>query len=351
MSSNNFALTTLSQHPEYFEEVIHLIEEGFHYNESHHYEKDFAPLVDPSNFENCFLYIDQESNSVAAHLAVCIRTLIKNEIETKVALIGGIVTSKNYRGKNLFKDLMNYVLHKYGEQVSLFVLWSDLEGLYEKFFFYRTGGIIETGKKDLSSSERPGGYEKTKFSALSENDFKTITLLYHDFNEKYFFTVKREEKDWSIIKEMSSIDLYLKRNKNDEIQKYFCINKGRDLTNIIHEISCLNLTEYASLLKELEVYKVWLPETESDKINSVEVFYTAFLKLGNIELLNNFLGKISKNELSLKEINSDKVRFEFQEKAYNISCKEFLQYLFGPNPLEEFKNYKLSLYIAGADSI
>ena len=62
MNSNNLSLTTLSENPEYFEEVIKLIEEGFHYSESHHYEKDFAPLVDPLNFENCFIYIDKENS-------------------------------------------------------------------------------------------------------------------------------------------------------------------------------------------------------------------------------------------------------------------------------------------------
>ncbi|RPJ76379.1 MAG: GNAT family N-acetyltransferase, partial [Alphaproteobacteria bacterium] len=231
MTSNNFALTTLAQNPEYFEEVIGLIEEGFHYNESFHYEKDFAPLVDPLNFENCFLYIDKETNTVAAHLAVCIRTLVKDEIETQVALVGGIVTSKKHRGKKLFGNLMNHALSTYENKVSLYILWSDLEVIYEKFFFYRTGGIIETGKGNLSSSEKPAGYGKTKFASLTEKDFDRVRFLYQTFNEKYFFTLKRGERDWAIIKDMNSIDLYIKKNHLGEIIKYFCINKGRDLTN------------------------------------------------------------------------------------------------------------------------
>ena len=350
MNSNNLSLTTLSENPEYFEEVIKLIEEGFHYSESHHYEKDFAPLVDPLNFENCFIYIDKENNSVAAHLAVCIRTLIKNDCETKVALLGGIVTNKKYRNKGLFKNLMEYVLHTYETKVSLFILWSDLEGLYERFNFFRTGGVLETGKKNLSSNERPSGYEKTKFSLLSEKDFNRITHLYTAFNQKYFFTVKRDEKDWSIIKDMNSIDLFIKRNSSCEIQKYFCINKGRDLTNIIHEVSCVDLTEYMSTLKELSDYRLWLPETEIENITSKEIFYTAFMKLGDKNLLNMFLDKISKKQLIIKEISSNVV-FEYQDKSYNVSDKEFLQYLFGPRPLTEFISFKLSLYIAGVDSI
>lgn len=351
MTVNNFVLTTLSSNPEYFEEVIRLIEEEFHYSENQSFEMDFSPLVDPLNFENCFLYIDNETNKVAAHLAVCIRTLVKGNIETKIAMIGGIVTSKKHRNKNLFKNLMDHAILTYESQVSLFILWSDIEGLYERFSFYRSGGIIETGKRNLSASERPGGYEKTKFKNLSVKDYEKIINLYHSFNEQYFFTIKRTEKDWSIIREMTSIDLYIKRNRDDDIVKYFCINKGRDLTNIIHEISSLNLIEYSLLLKDLEGYKVWLPETELDKTNSREIFYTAFMRLGNKTLLNDFLGKVSDNRLSIAEINPETLSFNFKAKTINSTSKEFLHFLFGPNPLEEFASFKLSLYIAGADSI
>lgn len=351
MNTNNFALTTLSSNPEYFEDVIKLIEEEFHYSSDNQYEKDFAPLVNPLNFENCYLYIDRESNTLAAHLAVCLRTMIKDEAEIKVALIGGIVTNKKYRGKNLFKNLMDYSLAQYQDKVALFILWSDLENLYEKFNFYRTGGLIETGVRNFSSSERPGGYEKTKFSSLSEKDFEAITNLYKNFNEKYFFTMKRDNKDWSIIREMSSIDLYIKKNSMGSIEKYFCINKGRDLTNIIHEISCLNQNEYTQLISDLETYKIWLPETEESKLSSREIFYTAFIKLGNITLLNKFLAKISSNQLKIDKMENSSIEFSFKNESFTASEKDFLQYLFGPKPLQEFAHFGLSMYIAGCDSI
>ena len=351
MTLNNFALTTLSQNPEYFEEVISLIEEEFHYSEEYSYEKDFAPLVDPLNFENCYFYIDRDTNTVAAHLAICIRTLINADVEIKVALIGGIVTHKKYRGKNLFKNLMNHVIQNHLDEVALFILWSDLEGLYEKFSFYRTGGLIETGKRNFSASERPSGYEKTKFSLLSDKEFKTIVKLYHSFNEKHFFTVKREDKDWSIIRDMNSIDLYVKRNSANEIERYFCLNKGRDLSNIIHEVSCRKIEDFKSLLKELENFKVWLPETEVENTFNKEIFYTAFMKIGSMKLLNEFLKKISNNELVITKLEVELVSFLFKGKSYDVSAKDFLQYLFGPKPLEEFSSYKLSLYIAGTDSI
>ena len=351
MTSNNFALTTLSQNPEYFEEIIRLIEEEFHYSDEYSFEKDFAPLVNPLNFENCYFYIDRKTNTVISHLAICIRTLVKQDSKIKIAMIGGIVTHKKYRGIHLFKSLMEHVLQSHQEGVALFILWSDLEGLYEKFHFYRTGGLIECGKRNFSASERPSGYQKSKFSTLTEKEFKSIVHLYSAFNEKHFFTVKRDDKDWSIIKDMNSIDLYIKKNTSGEIEKYFCINKGRDLTNIIHEISCEKIEDYHLLLKELGSFKLWLPETEIEEINDREIFYTAFMKLGSMSRLNKFLKKISNKELELINMDEESVTFKFQEKTFEVTSKEFLQNIFGPKPLEEFRAYGLSIYIAGADSI
>jgi len=351
MTANLFTLTTLSQNPEYFEEVIRLVEEGFHYNKEQSFEKDFAPLMNPLNFENCFFYVDNISHIVVAHLAVCIRTLVKHETEMTVALIGGIVTHKKYRGKNLFKNLITHAIHTYQSEVALFILWSDLESLYEKFDFYRTGGLIECGKRNFSSSERPSGFQKTKFSNISDREFKTIHHLYTTFNEKHFFTIKRNDKDWSIIKDMSSIDLYIKKNATGNIEQYFCINKGRDLTNIIHEISCQNAEDYTSLIKEIGCFKLWLPETEITKTNSKEIFYTAYIKIGNTNLLNDFLKEISKGELQITKTENNNIYFKFQNKTYEATFKDFLQNIFGPNAIDEFSNYGLSIYISGLDSI
>jgi len=352
MTSNNFVLTTLARNPEYFEEVISLIEEEFHYTKDQDFKKDFAPLVDPINFENCYLYIDVESNVVVAHLAVALRTMIKNTAEIEVALIGGIVTNKKYRGKKFFKQLMNHAIMEHQEKVGLFILWSELENLYEKFSFFRTGGLIETGKKNINADQRPPGFVKTKFNELTDEDFNSIAKLYSSFNQNYFFTIKRENKDWSIIREMSTVDLFIKKNNNDEIEQYFCCNKGHDLTNIVHEISCLKINDYPILLKQLGSFKLWLPETEGEKVpHGGEIFYTAFLKIGSSQLLNNFLMSITKNDLKISNSNDEKIYFSFKEKSFEASPKDFLQYVFGPIPLTEFKDYQLSMYIAGMDSI
>ena len=345
-----FTLTTLSENPEYFEEVITLIEKEFHYDSDLSYAKDFALLMDPLNFENCYLYIDQTTNHVVSHLAVCPRVMIKKNSSIKVALIGGIATVKEYRGRDLFKNLMNHAISEHSKDCGLFILWSEITGLYEKFSFHLAGGLIETGHAVFAQNDRPVGFNKTTFKDLSTKDYEAIQNIYRQFNEKYFFTVMREEKEWSIIKEMASIDLYTKKNPDGVLEQYFCINKGRDLSNIIHEVGCLP-DHYMALMKNLQKFRTWLPESEISLSNNKDIFFTAFMKLGKFEILKSFLIDVSNNELELYSMTGDLISFRFKEEEHQMPQKDFLQYLFGPRPLQEFEKFSLSPYIPGTDSI
>ena len=350
MTLPTFTLTTLSDNPEYFEEVITLIEREFHYSSDQSYSRDFALLMNPLNFENCYLFIDPQTNRVVSHLAVCTRVMIKDQKEIKVAFIGAIATVKEYRGKDLFKNLMNHALTEHSKDCALFILWSEITGLYEKFSFHLSGGLIETGHAVFTASECVPGFQKTTYKDLSPKDFAAIQNLYSQFNQRYFFTVKREEKEWSIIKDMTSIDLYIRKNEEGAIEQYFCVNKGRDLSNIIHEIGCLP-DQYLSLMKILQKFKTWLPESEISLAGNKDIFFTAFIRLGNFDILKDFLKKISNEKLELIKFTGDLVQFKFNQADYQVTQQDFLQYLFGPRPLKEFESFLLSPYIPGTDSI
>lgn len=350
MNDFPFTITTLSKNPEYFDEVISLIEREFHYSGDLSYSKDFALLMDTLNFENCYLYVDDETNKVVSHLAVSPRIMIKNNSLLNVALIGGIATVKEFRGRDLFKGLMNHALAIHSAHCGLFILWSEITGLYEKFSFHLSGGLIETGHAVFSTNDRPIGFIKTTFQDLSMKDLEAIKEIYSNFNQKYFFTVIREEKEWSIIKNMNSIDLYLKKNQEGEIEQYFCVNKGRDLTNIIHEVGC-HPDQYMNMMKALQKFKTWLPESELLLSTSKEIFFTAFIRLGNFELLKGFLNNVSSAELELYSVTGDMISFRYGDLEHQATHKDFMQYLFGPRPLKELEKLSLSLYIPGTDSI
>jgi hypothetical protein len=267
-----------------------------------------------------------------------------------IALIGGIATTKEHRGKDLFRGLMNYALEKHSPGSGLFILWSEITGLYEKFSFFLSGGLIETGHSIFLPTDRPPGFEKTLFSELSDKDYQCIQYLYSTFNEKFFFTLIRSEKEWSIIKQMNSIDLYIKRNSLGVIEQYFCVNKGRDLSNIIHEIGC-RPDHYIELMKVLQKFKTWLPESEVALTANKDIFFTAFLRLGSKEVLNSFLAEISKGHLIIESIEEKNVSFTFKTLTHKCPEQDFLQHLFGPRPLKEFAFFLLSPYITGTDSI
>lgn len=345
-----FEISTLAENPECFNEVMRLIEKEFQYTSDHSFLTDFSPLLNPLNHENCFFVIDTNQNRVVSHLALCPRAMIKNNLLLDVAFIGGIATDSEFRNKGLFKMLMTYVLEKNVGVFALYILWSDITGLYEKFNFYLAGGTVETGTSLLTNSENPDGFHKTKFNLIDENEFEEIKHLYKEFNEKKFFTVKREEKDWSLIKSMSSVDLYIKKDPDGKIIQYFCINKGKDLTDIIYEIGCLKET-YLPLIKKISRYKLWLPEEEKNISDFQNIFFTAFIKLGDPNKLNAFFHKLLKEKLNITNFDEERINFHFKNEDYNLSQQDFLTALFGPNPILEFSEFNLSPYISGLDSI
>lgn len=349
MIQDKFILTTLSRNPDYLEQIVALIEEEFLYDKRNSFERDFAPLLTPHNFDNCYFYIDRESNSVAAHLAVCPRVVIKNELTMNVVFIGGIATQKKFRGQSLFKSLMEHALNEHSSTAGLFILWSDIENMYEKFSFFRTGGFFESGSKSFQQGENIPGYVRTKFSELDENDFQRIVEIYTRFNEKHFFTVKREEKDWSIIREMNSIDIYIKRNETGTINRYFCVNKGKDLNHVIHELSASSEEQFKSLLKETSQFRTWLPENMPH--TGRDIFFTAFFKIGSEKILNNFLKDLTGNDLNIISVKNDLIVFDYKRKQYEATPQEFLHHIFGPRPFTDFAKLGLSLYVCGADSI
>lgn len=349
MDKSHYAISTLAENPNYYEDVISLIEKDFQYEKPFSFAIDFAPLVNPNNFENCFIIIHLESKKVVAHLGALPRVMIKNKIEMPIIMIGGIVTEKNHRGKNLFRNLMNHICEKYKDKAALAFLWSELHDIYEKFSFYRAGGIIETGKSVITTDKMPSGFIKTSFSQLSLSEFEEIKNLYQTFNEKYFFTLKRTSQDWSIIREMSSIDLYIKKNVHKKIESYFCYGKGRDLTCIVHEIGTSG-ENYHELINSLSPYKVWLPETEKKSFINKEVLYSSFVKILNRKLLHEFLYFLTATDLALLTFEGS-VELSFRGDTFELTEKDFIEGLFGPNPLEEFEALELSPYITGTDSI
>ena len=79
----------LSEKPSCFAATLKLIERSFGYKDPHSFEIDFAPLIDKSNFENCFILLD-ESEKVIAHIGAKDRTITLGNEKFIFTMLGGI---------------------------------------------------------------------------------------------------------------------------------------------------------------------------------------------------------------------------------------------------------------------
>jgi hypothetical protein len=151
--------------------------------------------------------------------------------------------------------------------------------------------------------------------------------------------LSRDEKHWQELKEITSSDLYLIKS-TDEIINYFMMNKGQDLTSIIHEYGHIND-------EQLELFSnygnTWSPS--SLKKDSTNLF-ACLLKMGEVNLFKDFI----KEYLNIEILNiANEINFNFQGDEYTLQTEEFLQGFFGPGRFKELNSPFIN--ISGLDSI
>ncbi len=343
----NLSKTSLANNPEYFEQTIALIESSFSYAKRNHFEIDFAPLVDPSNYEN--LHILLEGNVVIAHIGIRLRKFGHDKFDCPVALIGGIAIKESHRGQGIFKTFFDEIINLYKDKVSFFFLWSDMDSLYKKFDFYQTGGQIQTGERIFLESDLNENIKKVKINEISKHEFKEIKDLYKENIEKKYCSFIRDEISWSLIKEVTSTDYYLYK-KNNKLLGYFCIGKGQDLEHIIHEF-VVTPKERVNLESMISDFRLWLPLDSNDDYNKSKILFSCFMKISNPKLFNNFINKWFDGDVNILEINENTISFEYKNENFELSFEDFLNAIFGPSYITDFKKYLRPLYISGLDSI
>lgn len=214
-------ITTLDHKPEYFNQVISLIEESFGYEEQHSFAIDFYPLINRYNHNHCWILI--ENNKLIGHVGVRVCALNNS---TPFAMMGGIAIDKDHRGQGYFKEFFNTVIKKY-QELDFLLLWTDQHALYEKFGFEFVGKQYTLKKVDGTQSS----FEKVR--KIDENTKEQVQSLYNILL-KNELSIERTKRDWDHIWNITSADLYIAK-ENRDIKSYFFMNKGQDLPGIIHE--------------------------------------------------------------------------------------------------------------------
>ncbi len=331
-----FEITTLDLRPDLYDQLILLIEKCFHYEKTHSFAVDFAPLFIREQWSNnSLLLLDGE---LSGHIG---RRVVNLELENElfpVNLIGGICLSEKSRGKGYFSTFFQEVLDSEKNKTTFSLLWSDQAELYQKFDFHQIGEIAQTGEKILNSP--PKGFKKTLLKNLNTTELQRVKDLYNMMGDRYLMP-KRTNKDWDTIALIESADLYLGPDA------YFVANKGQDLQNTIHEFGAADLTKF---LKELSPYQLWLPLTEEIS-DFASILYLGLMKAGDTKLFSEFIHKWSQKRIAISRLTTEAIEFHFDDELYTLSPSSFLMGIWGPEKIEEFSSLGKDLYISGLDSI
>jgi len=330
----------LSEKPSCFEATIELIEKSFEYQKPNSFQIDFAPLIDESNFKNCFIMLD-ENEKVIAHIGAKDRLLTIDSNNFTVTMLGGIAVDEKYRGQGHFQTLLQDVLAEKRSDTSLFLLWSDNEKLYNKFGFHLCGTQFE-----IENEKQVISFEKTKYHSLSDKEQKQIQHLYQSSFAKTYITLDRSELDWNLIAKTTSADLYLNKT-NGNISDYFFMNKGQDLPGIIYEYGTIN--DMPTLVTTISRFgKVWMgsPIVETESLQ-----YQFFMSPGDLRQFTECIRSFTKDKFIVRNINlmKQEVFFDYNDETLVLSVEEFLRGVFGPGSFEELE---LSpLFLSGLESI
>lgn len=330
----------LSEKPSCFESTIALIERSFEYKSPNTFKVDFAPLIDKSNHHNCFIYVDENEN-VLAHIGVKERIITLGKKKFSVCLLGGIAVDEKRRGEGIFQTLLQDVLAEKRSDTTFFLLWSNLEKLYNKFGFHLCGTQIELSEKEIKSP-----FVKTTLAALNDDEKKQIHDLYESSFAKNYLTLERSYTDWELISKITSADLFVQKH-NGRIQSYYFQNKGQDLPGIIYEYGTKN--EMVKFLKEISAYgKVW---TGSEFIASENLQFQFFMAPGDLRLFTDFIDEMTDGKFKIRNINimKQEVFFDFNEETLSLETPEFLRGVFGPGVFEEIE--LKPFFVSGLDSI
>jgi predicted GNAT family N-acyltransferase len=330
----------LSQKPSCYEATIKLIEASFQYKKPHSFEIDFAPLIDKSNHHNCFILLDENEN-VLAHIGAKDRFLSVNNKKYPITLIGGIAVDEKRRGEGIFQTLFMDVLAEKRSDTTLFLLWSDLEKLYNKFGFFLCGTQFE-----FSSGIEDSPYIKTTYSSLNDDEKKQVRSLYLESFSKIFLTTTRDEKDWSDLAKVTSAELFLQKH-NGKVESYYFQNKGQDLPGIIYEYGTKK--EITDFIQEIGQYgKVWMAK---ELVSTENLQYQFFMSPGDLRLFSEFILSLTNQQFAIRNINimKQEVYFDYGDETLSLETSDFLRGVFGPGAFEEIEIP--TLYLSGLDSI
>lgn len=327
-------ISNLALAPEYENQTLKLIEKSFHYSPDNSFKVDFYPLMNKSNYENCFILI--ENNKVKAHIGALPLQLEINESLHPVIFYGGICVDENSQGRGFFRELYNFVNDQF-PNAALHLLWSDKVDLYEKFGFYPA----ITQYQYTQTPNANNSYKEKKLKDLSEDEYIQIKSLYNSSGEH---RIHRDDLHWENLKQILSTKLFIKK-ENDVVTNYFFMNKGEDLTGVIHEYGKISAQDISEVIQYGTLWSSQLFENYEP-----DTLFGSLVKIGNTHEFTEFVSRYTNDFFKVEKVDSSLVHFQFAKNSISMGHEEFLQGLLGPNTFEELTHLS-PIFISGLDSV
>ncbi len=327
-------ISNLKDSPNKVSETLNLIEDSLNYSSENSFEQDFYPLFNIDNHGNCYIVL--KNDEVIAHIGFCPREVIINNHLIPIGMIGGICVKKEYQGQKIFSELFSRVIHSHEEDCAFFMLWSDKNDIYEKF------GFFEFGQNYIHTLMGTNKFEQTYFQNLTQIEKNQIEVLYNGFHQNTIF-INREEFDWDIIANIKS-ELHIYKEDN-LIKAYYFKSKGQDLSGIVHELTFAD-TKYLNYINEQEV---WHPRPLDDQ--PLAITYSGMMRANTNQHFVDFINMISDNSIEIQEFSQTEINFIFKENEFTLGLNQFINGVFGPDFISEFKDFHSVLFISGLDSI
>jgi predicted GNAT family N-acyltransferase len=245
--------TNLYERSDKYHEFIKLVEKSFGYNSINSYQIDFYPLVNPSNYQHCYLLMEGEE--IVATCAYLERK-IKGEHEHKVIFLGAITVNEKFRGNGLGKKIVEMTIATMPE-VAWLGLWSDKKLFFNDLNFFDYGEQYFLPKNYLNDSLLEIKVVENSISKLTNTQKIEWKNFYQQLGKK-IVTMVRDNEQWESIFHIYSakyLEIWLQNKKVG----YAILGKGMDLPNIIHEFFVASDFELSALTKLNQQRDIWLP--------------------------------------------------------------------------------------------
>ncbi len=289
---------SLLQYPHKFHEYVKLIEECFGYENPYQFQVDFYPLVSPSNFKYCYMYIDNEEKIIAT--CALKKRWINNSLSSVIYFLGAIAVDVEYQNKGIGKKIVLKTL-ECCDDGAWFGLWSEKKYFFNPLGFSDYGDQFFLPQCYLINRQSNITLKQYEVSSLSDDQKEFWKQCYLEL-EKKFMTLKRSEQHWLEIYHITSAKFYEIFYLSKRVG-YAIVHKGMDLQNVVHEFFTDTAYELAALEKLNQDFSIWLPIFDYDW-NEEFLGKNLMIKPGKEKLWNEWQRQSSEKKLFISGLDS-----------------------------------------------